>query len=61
MDVLKWHREGKAVTIFLNHFLICEQGKQTELRNSSRDKGQETLFTVCHLDTYAMYIMFTIY
>ena len=33
MGVLKWHREGKAVTFFFK--LFFEQGKQPELRNNN--------------------------
>ena len=41
MGVLKWHREGKAVTFFLS--LLCEQGKQPELRNSSIIKPRDVI------------------
>ena len=47
MGVLKWHREGKAVTLFLL-LLLSEQGKQPELRNGStmyyKAKGRNSLF-----------------
>ena len=42
MSVLKWHREEKAVTPFFLS-LLCEQGKQPELRNSSIIKPRDVI------------------
>ena len=64
MGVLKWHREGKAVTFFLKLLFLCEQGKQPDLRNnnSSSIKPRDVihclslrciyvnfLLTICHV------------
>ena len=54
MGVLKWHREGKAVKFFLLLLLLCEQGKQHELRNSSIIKPTD----VIHCLSLSMYVNF---
>ena len=35
MGFLKWHREGKAVNFLKLLSLLCDQGKQLQLRKSS--------------------------
>ena len=58
MCVLKWHWEGKAVTFFLL-LLLCEQGKQYEVRNSSIIKPRDvvhclSLRCICPFPTHNM-------
>ena len=60
MGVLKWHREGKAVTSFFLYIsLLCEQGKQPELRNSSIIKLRDVIHClsprcICQFPTHNM-------
>ena len=62
MGVLKYHREGKAMTFFFSLLLRWEQGKQPELSNSSIIKPRDVihclslrciyinfLLTICHV------------
>ena len=62
MGVLKWHREGKAVTFFKLLLLLCKKGKQPELSNGSIIKPRDVihclslrciyvnfLITICHV------------
>ena len=62
MGVLKYHREGKAMTFFFPLLLRWEQGKQPELSNSSIIKPRDViqclslrciyinfLLTICHV------------
>ena len=43
MGVLKYHREGKAMTFFFSLLLRWEQGKQPELSNSSIIKPRDVI------------------
>ena len=58
MGVLKWPREGKAVTFFKT-IIFIEQGKQPELCNSSIIKPRDVIYCwslrcICQFPTHNM-------